>query len=84
MLGMIVPLKVRASRTSLRRYLRLAPLALLFLVCSCGGGGTSGGSMGSSGPQANPNGTPAGNYTLNLTATSGSATQTTSLMLIVK
>ena len=42
-----------------------------------GGGGTS------SPPPVNPNGTPAGTYTLNVTAISGNATQTTSLTLVV-
>jgi IPT/TIG domain-containing protein len=75
---------VRIRKRSLRRwsagkYLRLAPLALLLVLISCGGGG--GGT--SSPPPVNPNGTPAGTYTLNVTAISGNATQTTSLTLVV-
>jgi hypothetical protein len=76
-------LQVRARRFSARRYLWLAPLTLLLLLASCGGGGSIGGG-GGTGPQPNPNGTPAGAYSLVVKATSGSATQSTSLTLIVK
>jgi Domain of unknown function (DUF1929)/IPT/TIG domain len=81
MLGIVVMPGLRAPKRS-RKYLRLAPLALLLLLASCGGGGSIGNSNTS--PQPNPNGTPAGTYTLSITATSGSAVQVTSLTLIVK
>jgi Domain of unknown function (DUF1929)/IPT/TIG domain len=83
MLGVVVMPGLRAPRKS-RKYLRLAPLALLLLLASCGGGGAIGGGNTSPQPQPNPNGTPAGTYTLSITATSGSAVQATALTLIVK
>jgi hypothetical protein len=55
--------------------LRCLPFALLLAICSCGGSST---------PPGNPNGTPAGSYTLSVTATSGAANQSTSLTLIVQ
>jgi hypothetical protein len=76
--GMVVHPGRRIRTRSVRRYLLLTPLTLLLFVCSCGGGGNSGG------PQPNPNGTPAGTYTLNVTATSNGTAQTTSLTLIVQ
>jgi hypothetical protein len=80
-LGMLfVPRTGGGKRSALRwrRYLWLAPLMLLFLTVSCGGGG----SMGNSQPQ--PSGTPAGTYTLVVHATSGSTTGSTSLTLNVQ
>src|SRR5216683_401341 len=77
-LGMVVRPGMRAPKWSVRRYLRLAPLALLLFLTSCGGGSSSGG------PQPNPNGTPAGTYTLTVKASSGSAEETTSLTLTVQ
>ena len=65
---------------SLRKYLRLVPLGLLLLLCSCGGGSSS----ATSNQQTNPNGTPAGNYTLTVTAKSGSMTQSMGLTLTVQ
>jgi hypothetical protein len=73
----LLPPGVSAPKRSLRRFLRLAPLTLLLLLSSCGGGST--GSQ-----QPNSNGTPAGTYTLNITATSGITTQTVPLTLIVR
>ena len=58
---------------------RLLPLFALAL-CACGGG--SGGS--SSGGSSSSTGTPAGNYTVVITATSGSATQTVNFALTVQ
>ena len=87
MLGMVLLPTVRSSKRSAARYLRLAPLTLLLLLASCGGGGMGAGSTSANGggsPQTNPNGTPAGTYTLNVTATSGTASQTATLTLIVQ
>ena len=70
------------SKRTVRRYLKLAPLALLLFTISCGGGAIGG--NGSGGQQTNPNGTPAGTYTLTVTATSGSASATMPLTLTVK
>jgi hypothetical protein len=78
MLGVLVLPGIRGPKRSLRRSLRLAPLTLLLLLGSCGGGGSTGSQPSS------PNGTPAGSYTLNVKATSGAAAQTTSLTLIVQ
>ena len=80
MLGIAVLPRGRAPMRSARRYLRLAPLALLLLLASCGGGSIAGGG----GTNPNPHGTPAGTYTLTVTATSGSAVQATSLTLVVR
>ena len=53
---------------------RLVPIALLMLLCSCGGGSNG----------SNPNGTPAGTYQLTVTATSGSISQSMALTLKVQ
>jgi Domain of unknown function (DUF1929)/IPT/TIG domain len=84
MLGIVGLPGIRVSKRSMRRYLWLMPLALSMFLASCGGGGSVGG--GSTGGTANPNGTPAGTYTLSVTAisTSGSPTQTIPLKLIVQ
>jgi hypothetical protein len=58
------------------RSLRLLPLVLVFM-CSCGGNN-------SGGQQTNPNGTPAGSYTLTLSANSGSTSQSMPLTLNVQ
>ena len=77
-LGIVVlPRRKRAPKRSLRRYLRIAPLALLLFLGSCGGGSTGS-------PQPGASGTPAGTYTLNVKATSGATSQTASLTLIVQ
>ena len=83
MLGIVFLPGIRTPRRSMRRYLRLAPLALTLFLASCGGGGTVGGGQ-TGGTQSNPNGTPAGTYTLTVKATSGDTVQTTSLTLIVQ
>ncbi|MFZ0278391.1 MAG: FG-GAP-like repeat-containing protein [Candidatus Sulfotelmatobacter sp.] len=67
---------VRSTRSAPRR-LRGAALLLLTTICSCGGGG-------SSSAQMNPNGTPAGQYSLTITASAGSNTQSLPLKLIVQ
>jgi len=64
-------------RRTATRYLRVLPLGLLLLICSCGGG-NSGGS------QTNANGTPAGNYMLTVTAKSSGTTQSMQLALTVQ
>jgi hypothetical protein len=70
----ILPMAGRRGRWTIR----LLPLALLLLICSCGG------SSSSSGPQPNPNGTPVGSYTLTVSATSGSTSQSIPLTLNVQ
>ncbi len=83
MLGIVILPGIRLGKRPLRRYLWLAPLTLCLLLASCGGGGSTGGNN-TGGQQTNPSGTPAGTYTVNVTATSGSATQTLPLTLIVQ
>jgi hypothetical protein len=74
-LGMVVGPGLRVVGP---KFLQRALLMLLVLLVACGGGGSSVRS------QSNPNGTPAGTYTLSVTATSGSTTQAMSLRLIVQ
>jgi hypothetical protein len=69
LLGVVVMQGRGKPRTSPSRF---AWLVLLLFLGSCGGGGP------------NPNGTPAGNYTLIVTATSGSVTEKVSLALAVQ
>jgi len=54
-----------------------AALLLIFLVAGCGSSSSGGGTT------VNPNGTPAGTYTIIVTGTSGSTTQSTSVTLVV-
>jgi hypothetical protein len=66
-----------------RRVSALVPLGtvallLIFLATGCGSSSSSGG-----GTTVNPNGTPAGTYNINVTGTSGSTTQPTSVTLVV-
>jgi hypothetical protein len=61
----------------LRHVLRCAGIVLLFLVSSCGGGGTSKGSGGVSG-------TPAGTYTVKVSGSSGPLSRTTAVTLTVQ
>jgi hypothetical protein len=86
LLGIVALPGMSFRKRSLRRYLCVAPLALLLIFSASCGGGSVGGGTGSSpnGPQANPNGTPAGTYQLNVTATSGAMSQTTALTLVVR
>jgi hypothetical protein len=80
-LGMLFVPGVRLPKRSSRRwprYLWLAPLLLLFLTVSCGGGA----SMSNSQPQQT--GTPAGTYSVIVNASSNSKTGTTSLTLNVQ
>jgi hypothetical protein len=83
MLGIVILPGIRIGKRPVRRYLWLPPLTLCLLLASCGGGGSTG-SNSTGGQPANPNGTPAGTYTVNVTAISGSATQTIPLTLIVQ
>jgi hypothetical protein len=77
-LGMILlPGSATGARFN-RRLIRILPIALLLFVGACGGSG------GSSGTQPNPTGTPAGKYTVTVTATSGSTTQSVPLTLTVQ
>jgi hypothetical protein len=74
-LGIVVWPGMRAPKQ--RRYPWLLPLMLSLFWVSCGGGSVGG-------QQPNPNGTPAGSYTLTVTATSGATTEATSLILVVQ
>jgi hypothetical protein len=56
------------------RFSRMLPLCFLLFLGSCGGGNSG----------ANPNGTPAGTYTLTLTATAGGLKSSISLILTVQ
>jgi hypothetical protein len=58
------------------RCVRALPVLALLLFCSCGGG--------NSGTQTTTNGTPAGQYTVTVSATAGSATQSLKLNLTVQ
>lgn len=70
-------LKLATPSRSLRWRLRFAPLIAL-LVSACGNG------SGSSQPPSNSAGTPAGTYTIVVTAKSGATTQSQKLALTVK
>ncbi len=83
MMGIVMLPGMRGRRRALRRLKKFAPLTLLLLLASCGGGASTGGGPT---PPPTPNGTPAGTYHLVVTATanSGTATQSTTLTLVVK
>ena len=83
-LGALVMSALGLFATRRRRVKALVPagaLAVLLVLFVAGCGGGSGGSTG--GTTVNPNGTPAGTYTISVTGTAGSSTQTTTVMLIV-
>lgn len=82
----ILPVSARSTRgrRSARVFVRGLPLLLLVFLGSCGGGSSSSSSSSSTGPQTNPNDTPAGTYTLTVTATTGSLQQAIPLVLIVE
>jgi hypothetical protein len=69
--------RLRFARVALSACLVLMPIAAATLLGGCGGGG------GSS-PAPPVTGTPAGTYTITVTATSGSTTGKTTLTLIVQ
>jgi len=73
-LGIVILFATASRYSSLRPRWRFVPLLAMFL-CGCGGGSGSGGNSG---------GTPAGSYTLVVTATSGSNSQTLNLTLEVQ
>jgi hypothetical protein len=79
LLGCLVLFKAASTQPSPRLRWRLAPL-LAIAVCACGGGSST---MPTSTPTPHPNGTPAGAYTIVITAKSGSTTQTQNLILTV-
>jgi len=63
------------------KYMRVLPLLLILVFAACGGGGES----SSNNPQQNPNGTPAGTYTVMVTATPrGGSAQSLPLTLTVQ
>jgi hypothetical protein len=66
------------QRRKLRHVLHCIGVLLLMMVVSCGGGGTSNGTSGISGV------TPAGTYTVRVTARSGALSRTTSVSLNVQ
>jgi hypothetical protein len=74
-LALTLVLRAATASPSLRARWRLIPLFAMAL-CACGGGGSSGGGGAS--------GTPAGNYTIVVTGTSGSTTQSFNVSLTVQ
>ncbi len=74
----------RAPRRARRWMITASALALFGLMAACGGGGASSSGGPSNNNQPSPTGTPAGSYTLTVTATgSGGATRSTALNLTV-
>jgi len=71
-LGISICRRTRRKKRVLLGLAWLIPLAVS--LCSCGGGSSS----------SNPNGTPAGTYSLTVAATSGSASESVQLTLIVQ
>jgi hypothetical protein len=69
----VLPIGGRAWKPR-SRFRRILPFFLLLLICACGGGGG----------ESSSTSTPAGAYTINVTATSGSTTETVPLTLIVQ
>jgi hypothetical protein len=73
------------------RYVRVLTSSTLLLLLTvaiglagCGGGGSGGGGTSGGGEPPSVAGTPAGNYTVTVTATSGALTHTTTLTLVVQ
>jgi hypothetical protein len=77
LIGAIILPNAKCSRRSTWRAVRLSPLLLVLLLGACGGGGGSTSST-------NPTGTPAGTYSLTVTAISGSVKQSVELTLTVQ
>jgi hypothetical protein len=73
----LAPMRLRKRHPPRPRFLSSIALMLLLLLLACSGGGSSNTSQ-------KANGTPAGTYNLTVTATLGSATQSTTLTLIVQ
>lgn len=73
--GLLLALPATRGRSTARR---IAMASTLLMLAGCGGGGDEGG-----GDDTNPNGTPAGTYTITVTATSGSLVRTTQITLVV-
>jgi sugar lactone lactonase YvrE len=71
--------RLRVARVALSACLVLMPIMAATLLGGCGGGGSS-----STPPPPPAAGTPAGTYTVTVTATSGSTTASTQLTLIVQ
>jgi trimeric autotransporter adhesin len=73
------------ARKSRRKHiLLLAVLCCGMVELSCGGGGGGGSTSPAPGGGSGTNGTPKGTYTLTVTATSGSLTHTTQVVLTVQ
>jgi hypothetical protein len=71
--------RLRFARVALSACLVLMPIMAATLIGGCGGGSSS-----TPPPPPPVTGTPAGTYTITVTATSGSTTATTPLTLIVQ
>lgn len=78
MIGLVWLPGERRARQFARRLAGIASLLLLALLVSCGGGGSS-----SNGGGSDSGGTPAGTYTLTITATMGTVKQSQALTLTV-
>jgi hypothetical protein len=76
LVGLVVLPGNRRSLQSRLRQLSWLPILLMLFLAGCGGGSSRGGGGGG--------GTPAGMYTITITASMGSTTQTTNLTLVVK
>jgi hypothetical protein len=79
--GCVTFFRTKGTSARLPRARFASLLVLAFMLCSCGGGSSN---STAPTPTPNPNGTPAGNYTLVVTAKSGTSTQTQNLTLTVK
>jgi hypothetical protein len=77
----VVPARWRRLRTMLGMIVLFACLAVG--IVSCGGGGGGGGSNGGGGGGTSNPGTTAGTYTVTVTGTAGSTTETTAVTLTV-
>jgi hypothetical protein len=74
--GLVLLPGVHFRKRRRSRFSRTLPLCFLLFLASCG--------SGKSGNRPNPNGTPAGTYTINLTATAGGLKSSISLNLTVQ
>jgi hypothetical protein len=71
------------AQTDQKRFARAPALTVVFLVLAIGVAGCGGTSGGTNPPPTVQTGTPAGSYTVTLTATSNSVTHTTTITLVV-